>query len=303
MRLTQHIVVGIVCRSHLQTTRTELDIHIAILNHRNHPVHQWHNHLLALQPLGLRVFRVHTHRRIAHDGLRTSGSHYCIIALGILVNHIALTTLVDSILEFRSHIVFQIEQMTLLFLIDHLFSRECRQCLGIPVHHTQTTIDVALVIQVNKHLDNTLATLLVHCECRTVPIARCTQLAQLFQDDATVLMCPRPGMLQELLTCQVALLDTLASQFLHHLSLSSNRSVVGTWYPTSVLALHAGTTHQDILYGIVQHMSHVQHTCHIRWWNHDGIRLSSIGFRTKKLMVSPILIPFPLHFCGTVLTC
>ena len=171
MCLTQHIVVGIVCRSHLQATRTELDIHIAVLNHRNHPVHQWHNHLLSLQPLRLGVFGVHTHRRITHDGFWTCGGHHGIIAFGILVNHVALATLVDSILAFRSHIVFQIEQVALLLLVNHLFGRECRQSLWIPVHHTQTTIDVALVIQVNKHLDYALATLLVHGEGRTVPVA------------------------------------------------------------------------------------------------------------------------------------
>ena len=37
-----------------------------------------------------------------------------------------------------------------------------------------------------------------------------------------MLVSPVPGMLQELLTRQVALLDALASEFLHHLSLGSN---------------------------------------------------------------------------------
>ena len=170
MCLTQHIVVGIVSRSYLQATCTKLDINIAVFDHRNHTIHQWHNHLLALQPLCLRVFRVHTHRRITHDGLRTCGSHYCIVAFGILVNHIALATLINSILIFWSHIIFQIEQMALLFFVNHLLGRKCCQCLRIPVHHTQATIDVALVIQVNKDLDHTLASLLVHREGRAVPI-------------------------------------------------------------------------------------------------------------------------------------
>ena len=46
-----------------------------------------------------------------------------------------------------------------------------------------------------------------------------------------MLVCPVPGMLQELLTRQVMLLDALLGEFLHHLSLSSYRGVVGTWHP------------------------------------------------------------------------
>ena len=64
-------------------------------------------------------------------------------------------------------------------------------------------------------------------------------------------------MLQELLTCQIALLDTLLGQLLHHLCLCSDRGVVGTRYPECILTLHTGTAHQDILNRIVQHVTHM----------------------------------------------
>ena len=91
MRLTEHIVISIVSRSHLQTTRTELDIHIAVFNNRNHTVHQRHDDLVPLEPLVFRVLGVDTHGRITHDGFRTSRGHHCIISLGILVDHIAVS--------------------------------------------------------------------------------------------------------------------------------------------------------------------------------------------------------------------
>ena len=91
MRLTQHIVVGVVGRCHLQATSTELDVHITVLDDGNHAVHQRYDDLLALQPLVLRVLGVDTHGGIAHDGFRTSGCYYGEIALLILMDDIALS--------------------------------------------------------------------------------------------------------------------------------------------------------------------------------------------------------------------
>ena len=102
------------------------------------------------------------------------------------------------------------EQMALLLFIDNFFGRKGCQRLGVPVDHAQTAIDKSFLIEVNEHLDDALATLLVHGESRTIPIAAGTQTAQLLQDDATMLVGPVPGMLEELLTGKVVLLDTLS---------------------------------------------------------------------------------------------
>ena len=273
--LTQCIVVYIVGRRHFQTACSEFDIHIAVLDNRNHTVHQWHDDFLATQPLILRVFGVDTHRRIAHDGLRTCGSNHCVVALLILVDDIFCAL---SYLCALCHIIFQIKQLALLVFVDDLLAREHGLCLRIPVHHTQATIDKALVVEVYEHLQHTLATRFVHCEGCAVPIARCTQTAQLLQDDASVLVRPVPCMLQELFTSQVALLDALLSQFVHHLSLSSDTCVVGTWYPTSVFSVNTSLTNQDILNRVVEHVSHMEHTRHIWWRNHNRIRFSVVGF-------------------------
>ena len=77
-------------RSDLQTTSTELYIHVAVLNYRNHAINQRYNYLAALQPLVLRVLGIDTHSGITHDGLRTGGGHNSVIALFILVDDVAL---------------------------------------------------------------------------------------------------------------------------------------------------------------------------------------------------------------------
>lgn len=273
-------------RSHLQATRTKLDVHILILNHRNHPVHQRHNHLLALQPFILRVIRIDTHRRIPHDGFRTSSSHHRIAALSI-----------------PFHLIAEIIQLAMLLLINHLLIRESRKRLRVPVHHTHPAVNQTLVIEIHKHLDHTLASSLIHGESRTVPVTRSPQLAELLQDNPPVFLRPSPRMLQKLLTRKIRLLDTLLSQTTHYLRFRSNRSMVRTRHPARILTHHTRPTHQDILNRIIKHMPHVENPRHIRRRNHHGIRFTSVRFRTKQLIIQPILVPFPLHIGRVILTC
>ena len=88
--LAQHIVVDVVCRSYLQTARTEFHVYIIILDDGDNAVHQRNNHFLALQPLVLRVGGIDTHRRIAHDRFGTRSSHYGItLAGGVTMNDFA----------------------------------------------------------------------------------------------------------------------------------------------------------------------------------------------------------------------
>ena len=112
--------------------------------------------------------------------------------------------------------------------------------------------------------------------------------------------CPVPSMLQELFTSEVKLADALLSEFIYNFSFSSNRSMVSTGDPTSVLTLHSCATHQDVLDCIVQDVAHMQHTSHIGRRNNNSIRLTTIRFRAKKFMVCPVFVPFSLHCFGRV---
>ena len=110
-------------------------------------------------------------------------------------------------------------------------------------------------------------------------------------------------MLEKLFTGEVVLLDALFGKAFHHLGLGSNGSMVGAWHPAGVLALHAGASHKNILNGVVEHVSHVEHTGNIWWRDDDGVRFTTIGLTTEQLVVKPVLIPFGLHFFGVVFTC
>lgn len=95
---------------------------------------------------------------------------------------------------------------------------------------------------VYENFQYTFTAFLVHSESSTVPVAGCTEFAELFQDDTSVFVCPVPGMFQKFVTSQVGFLDTLSSEFVYYFSFSSNRSMVSSRYPTGILAFHTGTT-------------------------------------------------------------
>ena len=88
-------------------------------------------------------------------------------------------------------------------------------------------------------------------------------------------------MLQKLATAQIGFLNTLCGQLIHYLGFGSNRGMVGSRHPASILTFHTCTTNKNILNGIIKHMSHVQHTGDVRGRNDDGVRFTSIGFRTE----------------------
>ena len=201
------------------------------------------------------------------------------------------------------HVVFQVEQMALFLAVNHLLVAQGCLGFGVPVHHAQAAVDEAFVVEVNKHLDDTLRAFLVHGEGRAVPVAAGTQAAKLLQNDASVFVGPVPGMLKKLLAGEVALLDALFGQFFHHLGLGGNRGVVGAGHPACVFALHTGTAHQDVLNGVVKHVSHVEHTRHVGRRNNDCVGFPSVGFTCEELVVKPVLIPFRLHNLRVVFTC
>src|SRR5690554_4046325 len=79
--------------------------------------------------------------------------------------------------------------------------------------------------------------------------------------------------------------------------------MVGTRYPTGILSKHPGTSDQDVLYSVVEHVPHMQHTCHI-WRGDDySIRFTVIRLRFEEALFHPIGIPFLFALRRIILTC
>ena len=282
MFLAEHIVVDIVSRSHFQATRTELNIDIVILNHRDFTANERHNHTFALQMGVFRVVGIDTHRRVAHNRFRTCCGNNCIAVL----THDFIT---------------QVVELAMLFLVDHLLVAESSLRRRIPIDHTHATVNQAFVEKVDKHVEHTLRAHLVHRKRRAAPVARSAKFLQLLKDDAAMLLFPFPRMFKKLIACKVGLLYTFRSKTRHHLRLRCNRRMVGSRHPESVLALHPRAADKDVLDCIVEHVSHMEHSSDIWRRDNDCIRLPAVGSRLKQVVFQPIFVPFSLYFLRAVL--
>ena len=280
MGFAEVVVVDIVGGRHLQAARTELYLNIAVLNDGNHAAHEGYDDFMAAQPLVLRVFGVDTHGRVAHDGFGAGRSHHGVVAaVGILMEHLALAARgLNGVDVGIGHVVAEVIEVALFLLVDDLNIGEGRLCLGVPVDHAQAAIDEALVVEVAEDAEHAFAALVVHREGCTVPVARSTQAAQLLEDDAAVLVGPFPGVADKLLARQLLLLDALLCQAVDHLGLGGNGGMVCAGHPAGVLALHAGTAHQNVLNRIIEHVAHVEHTRHVGRRDDYGVGLACIGF-------------------------
>ena len=256
--LAQHVVVYVVGRGYFQTAGTELDVDVVVHDDGYDAVDQRHDYLLPFEEGVAGIVGVDAHGRIAQDGFGTGRGH-------------------DDVFVLPFDVVAQVVELAVLLLVDYLFVREGGERLGVPVDHAHAAVDETFVVEVDKHFQHTLGAHLVHGEGGAVPVARGTQLLQLFQDDTTMLFFPLPGIFEELLAGEVALLDALGSQFVHHLGLGSNRGVVGSGYPAGVFALHAGAADENVLYRVVEHVPHVQNTGDVGGRNDYGVGFTTVG--------------------------
>ncbi len=146
MALSQHIVVLVVCRGHLQAAGAELYVDIAIFDYRHHAADKRHHHFFTLEPCILRVFGVYAHGSVAHYSFGAGSSHDGIAASGrIGVYHLLLGSC-GSAHIIICHIIAQIIQLRLLLLEEHFVVAYSGAVLRIPVNHPQTTINQPFLI-------------------------------------------------------------------------------------------------------------------------------------------------------------
>ena len=112
---------------------------------------------------------------------------------------------------------------------------------------------------------------------------------------------PVPRMSEELLAGQVGFVDALFFQPFDDFGFRGNRRVVGAGNPAGVLALKPCAAHENVLYRLVQHVSHVQYARHVGRRDDDGVRRPAVRLAVKETFVQPVLIPAAFDVCGIVL--
>ena len=300
--LAEHVVVFVVRGSYLEAACAELDVDIAVLYHRYLASHQRHNHTPSLEPYVLWVLGIDTHRRIAHYGFRTCRGHKGVVTAIAIGMHDASLWCGPPFSGFGigGEIIFQIVQFGLLLLEEHLIVAYGCLVLRIPVHHAQSAVYQPLVIEIDEYLHHALAPLLIHSERSAIPVTGCAQFTQLFQNYASMLLGPLPGVGQKLFSGKIGFSDAFGREFGNHLCFGAYRGMVGSRNPQCVISFHARTPHKNILYGIVEHMPHVKNPGNVRRRYHDSVCRTGIGFGMEKTVFGPVAVPFVLHFGGVV---
>ncbi len=228
------------------------------------------------------VFGVDGDGAVGHDGLRARG-RYGQVGAGLLHDFVA------NVVELGLNILVQ------NFLIAQRGLR-----LGVPMNHALSAVDVALCVEVDKYFQDACAARFVHGKGGAVPIAGGAQGFELLQNDAAVFVRPLPSMLQEGLAAEIRLFDPGFAQLLHHLGFRGDGRMVCPGDPASVVAAHSGTSDQDILNGIVEHMPHVQDAGNVGRRDDNGVSGSLIGRGTEGISIHPTRIPKSLYQAGSI---
>ena len=124
-------------RGNLEAAGTEIHLHVFVHDDGNGTPYQRHNHFLPFQPCVALVVGIDAYGRVAEDGLGTCGGHHDIFVL----------------LTF--HLIAEMVKVALLLLVDNLLVGKRSESLGIPVDHTDTTINQPLVVEMAEHADHT----------------------------------------------------------------------------------------------------------------------------------------------------
>ncbi len=280
------VVVHVVCGGYLEAAGTEVHLHVIVLNHGNLAVDERDEHFLALEPEVALVLGIHADGGVRHDGFRTGGGNDQVLVRGLAVA--------------VGNEVFQVIKMALGVLVDDFVVTHGSKGLRVPVHHAHAFVNPAFLIKIDKGVDYGLAQRGLHGEAGAVPVAGAAQFAQLFQNDAAMLFLPLPGVLKEFLPADILLGNAHGLEFGHHLALRSDGSVVRTGDPAGILPVHAGLADENVVERIVEHVSHVQDTCHIGRRNHDGIRFLPVGFAVEKFVFQPVAVPLVFNLRSTV---
>ena len=77
--------------------------------------------------------------------------------------------------------------------------------------------------------------------------------------------------------------------------------MVGAWHPAGIFPVHTRLPYQNVIEGVIQHMTHVQDAGDVGRGNNYGVGFTFIRLGMEEFMLQPIGIPLILHLGGIVL--
>ena len=276
-------IVEVVRRRDLDRARAFFRIGIVVGDDRNSASDQRQNHMLADQVRVALIVRMHRDRAVAEHGLGPRGRDDD-EGRGIV-----------GIEGFAFERIAQIPQAALDLGLLHLEIGNRGQQRRIPVHQPLVFVDQPFAVQFDEHLYDRARQPFVHREAFARPVAGRAEPLQLVDDDAAALGLPLPDPLEKFGAAHLAPARLLTLHQLpldHHLGRDAR--VIGARLPQHVAAAHPLEAAQNVLQRVVERVSHMQRTGHVRRRDHDGERPGVTALRAPGLERAAFL-PDPGH--------
>ena len=250
------VVVGVVRRGDLHRAGAQLHVHVVVGNDLDlHAVAQRVLEDLADQVRVALVVRVDGDSDVAKHGFHARGGH----------DQVRLVVVQRAVADG--------DEFALDVLVHHLDVRDGRLQHRRPVDQAVIAVHHAAVVELLEDGLHRARQALVEGEALAGPVHGIADRAHLRSDRPAVLLLPLPDAVDELVApVVVAVLALLRLELGLHLGLGGNARVVHARQPQHLVALHALAAHQGIHQGVVERVTHVQLTGHVRRRQHDRVR-------------------------------
>ncbi len=185
--------------------------------------------------------------------------------------------------------------------VFHLQIGQGRAASAAPVDDVIALVDQAFVVELNENFSYRLGKPLVHGEALPVPVAGRTQTLELVDDGAAGGFAPFPDGCDELLPPQLVPVGAIGGQFFFHHVLGGDTGMIRPGHPQDAVPFKSAITAHDVLHGVVQGVSHVQHPGDVGRRNDDGIGLlGGILIGGKQFLLLPVGVPALFDFIGGI---
>ena len=283
--LADGVVVLVVARRHLEGALAEVHLDVLVGDDGDDPADRRHAHRLAHERREPWVVGVDGDGGVGRDRLGPRRRDVDVLA------RLRPARVHDRVADGP-------QRARPLDVVD-LLVRDDRLVVGVPVDEVVAAVDEALGVEADEHLLDGAAEAVVHREPLVAPVARVAEAALLLEDDAAVLLLPRPDVLEERLAAQRFAVDALLFQLPLDDVLGRDAGVVHAGNPERLEAAHPLVAREEVLDRVLERVAHVEPAGHVRRRHGDHERgRPALGHRVRvgveKAAGLPVGVPLLL---------
>ncbi len=270
MTLADLIVIEVVCRSNLDAAGTELRLNVVIGDNRNTAANDGQNQFLANKMLVTIIIRMNGNGAVTEHGFRSGCRNHQVAIAGC-----------QWIAEMPKVAVFIGRQ--------HFEIGQGRVQHRVPVDETLAPINQSFVVQLHEYLADSFGQTFVHRKTISTPVHGCAKATGLIGDLTAGFVFPGPDALDKFFTTKIVFRQAIVIQDSLHDHLCGNASVVHARLPECAMALHTMKTRQRIHDRVLEGVTHVQRSGHVRRRNDNAIGFT-VALGLEVALFFPVLV-------------